>query len=1266
MFPEKSVAPEVLKEINPITSRFHITVSNPIVDSEIAEFLDAISSSDRAAHLFFDIHRIEILLRIALQDVDCIGNLAISRETNDWFGQLLRNSYLRGHRIALQSSKQPAMFITTMVFSARYSDSNERNFWTPYLTRIWHIPKENSQAAYEMCRRYFFQAKIFLAQALGLDFPIYQDGDVVRPINYHAIIPYYLQDDFGKWTISVLEQFPFANKSTSEEDIREATHKWLHYRNQSIEKLAPTLRYFVRGVDISGKPLPETAKQARLLFKNMLRAFELFQQGENAETIAQILPNQIERQLWQQIQQALIFREEQQSRTRKRRSTIGWIWELDTEQLLLRLMNVDLTSEPEVCIWASQDASLTGIDAIHADITPWKTREGWLIDNLLIPAGDPKGRLYILSKDHDLENLETPLFAIDVPPLPQHDFTIYRLTQQNYYAVPVPEDDYDHGLNDGNYIVSLKDGLSILNSSGEHIHPIEHHDIPQVLREQLKHTSASTYQLVFPIKIVQSGHLVAQIFPKRNGLSQPELTGDAKLTNLSRSIPPVFLSRDIDLIIPQIPERISHVVLTLTSAASTPPIVKKLDELIRLGIAVISHTSIRVQVGKLVREEFALHLINLRQDLTSLLAAPLEFIYLANIQIEGIDPNVIYTPQHPPVISLSNVTTTQIRVDSETEISESDKGIKIQWQDLRQNECQLHLLLNDQHIPLIWQIKRVFASIEINGRTTSVVYETDFDGASIHVRGLPNMWLEWSVGGQKRSFHLDAHGEYDRPLQRDALLDALREQQDTALDLEITGNGDQWSVARFVRQPEIKNVTLNYDEQDRRLDIRFEVGSIRSGAFSLSVHTLSQPNNSFILGSVDDLSKSIRFDLDLPPGQYRLELTSDEIPVTLDSFADSFTVSAPTKLQSLTVIDEHTFFGALLLPAQQLASRTTSAEAQEWVRAILAVHDNSRWAQWQVNLPSWAVVPGRLVMTMLHFRYKLSVIPERAALRGKAGIGRAVLKLDGENRTTTYIKWRPQFDQSHSVRLYICVPSVEPATPYYLLDEYDLWPVYICEKCGGFVGSRGGYARFSPRIWIDHRHGQLKPTFRDVAYETRTSFELGANVSMEKDHLVSLEAKQLAGNFQVEAILNYFGESDDTFDSELLPASPSFFRQALERDLPAVPIFPATWDLRKRAVNQWLTKASANNDFPAAGAFVRILTALEGRDDLSIVADMLLLAFLLRIQAESERQAQALHQSIGVQLRDLQPLTDAVAQQTPHLFIWAITWAELLLVHAAC
>ncbi len=1255
---------QLLKEVNPENTLFYLALPMSIVENDVTDFIRLVASPSSALD-GFEIYRLELLLRLLLRSVDFIGELPISRETNNRFAQVLRAYYRRNGRISLGRAKHPALFITSMVFSARYSDIDERQFWSPYLANIWQIPKANSQAAYNACRKYFLLAKDFLSQVFGFDFPIYQVGDVVRPINYQAIIPYYLQDDFGQWMIFLLENFPNYDKSASDEVAGDATREWLRLRRQSIEKLAPTLQRFILGVDVSGNPTPETAERSRLLFKNMLQAFELYQQGEDAEVISQVLPNFIERDLWEQIKQTVMARQEQKTSARKRKPQIKWIWELNSGDLMLHLTNVYVESEPDVCVWVARGGAPDAPNAVVVDTHPRKPPAGgWLIENVLLSGGDPEGTLYVLSKEHDLEKSEPPLFTYSVPPLAKGDFTIYRLTQQNYYAVPLNESDYQAGLNDGDYVISLKDAVELIDQQGQSISPRERLTLPNVIHEQMGHTTAAAYRLNMPITITQSGRVLTHIARKQNGLAQPTLSGEAQLTDLSGSVSPVFLSRAIYLFIPAVPERLNHIVLTLTSAASIAPIVKRLDQLLYAGIAQIIDTGIRVQVGTLIREEPALYQINLRYDLTPLLVVPLDFSYLANIQITGLKPDVIYTPNHLPVAHLSNLTADQVQVSGEAHIVATEKGVEITWQDLRDQECRLYLLLNSQQIALAWQINRVFAWIEINGRPVSIVHDVNLEDVILRVRGTHSMQAHWYIGGQSRSFQLNARGQYDQHLRLDALADALQEQHDTIVDLEIDVNGDRWHVGRFVRQPQIKLVKVNYDEKNRRLMIEFEVGTIWQGEFTLNTYFTEGiiPDSNF-LAQINDLRQPLQFDLSLPPGRYGLELTSNEFPVDLDSFNCTFVVGRPTELQPLVLVDDHTVFGTVLLPAKQFPDCTAS-EVADWMRAILAVHDDNRWSQLQSHLPAWAVFSGRLTMTTHPFWHKLSITPERAALRGQAGIGRALLELDGENLTTTYVKWYPFSDKSRSVRMYICVPPVEPDTAYYLLDEYDLWPVYICEKCGWFVGSRGGYARVSPRVWMKHRHGEHKPGFRDVAYDTRTSYKLMASIRPDT-HTLSGDAQHMYNRLQIETVRNYFLELDDLLGTDLALATPDYFREAWHQASQANPVSPANWSLRERAIRHWLSENRSRNELPAAGALMRILEAFDSQYNLALAADTLTLAFLLRMRAVAEPQASLLYQSAGIQLNDLRIWTEAAVEQTPALLNWALVWAELLLVHAA-
>src|SRR5690606_33616717 len=148
------------------------------------------------------------------------------------------------------------------------------------------------------------------------------------------------------------------------------------------------------------------------------------------------------------------------------------------------------------------------------------------------------------------------------------------------------------------------------------------------------------------------------------------------------------------------------------------------------------------------------------------------------------------------------------------------------------------------------------------------------------------------------------------------------------------------------------------------------------------------------------------------------------------------------------------------------------------------------WIQTYGLLPAWAVTSHPLLLTTREHRIGLSVHPEIAAFKGRAGKGYVDIKLEGDVQTRVYATWEPLVTAEnalYSSQLRLMIPTSEVLGPFSSLDEYDLWPAYQCSRCGKIVGSRSGnYLKLSPSTLSTHQHGKKyqdkRERFRDVVY----------------------------------------------------------------------------------------------------------------------------------------------------------------------------------------
>ena len=132
----------------------------------------------------------------------------------------------------------------------------------------------------------FAYSREYLHRSHNLSFTIQNQGDVVRPVYHHAIIPIYLQSYFAEWLVNNFEsilQYP-----------AEKLPMILQYE-KSLDYVPRRLRNFIRG--------EETKDTAARLIARMSNAIRLFHEVEQTEAVESVMSSSIEN-LWEVIYKA--------------------------------------------------------------------------------------------------------------------------------------------------------------------------------------------------------------------------------------------------------------------------------------------------------------------------------------------------------------------------------------------------------------------------------------------------------------------------------------------------------------------------------------------------------------------------------------------------------------------------------------------------------------------------------------------------------------------------------------------------------------------------------------------------------------------------------------------------------------------------------------------------------------------------------------------------------------------------------------------------
>ena len=338
---------------------------------------------------------IDVLLEDALGDVEFIGELDINEDAFakiaeqlrlncrklNWYSESvehlaystanadLANELLQRNRTELKRLERPlwgiaaerlrpAVFVTSMVFSARYSHNDSRAFWKPYAAEVWDI--EYGKEFYDACRAYFFTtARPHMTEKLGFDLFGASYGDVVRPVYRHTIIPAYVRDDFARWFARNLHVISgFSTEQLSE---------FLRGQNADAYAVRP-LRNFLDNDD--------THEIALEIIEELNTATNQLMAQQDAEDVRERFSSQIQRDLWDEyVGNKIIV-----SASVQRPARLEWVWSVEQEDWVLRLSNLitEAHQKPQTCVWsqATVETALQDWDAVSQEIWPEQRADG--------------------------------------------------------------------------------------------------------------------------------------------------------------------------------------------------------------------------------------------------------------------------------------------------------------------------------------------------------------------------------------------------------------------------------------------------------------------------------------------------------------------------------------------------------------------------------------------------------------------------------------------------------------------------------------------------------------------------------------------------------------------------------------------------------------------------------------------------------------------------------------------------------------------------
>ncbi len=753
------------------------------------------------------------------------------------------------------------------MFSARYSNTESRNFWQPYARDVWGL--DATPSFQTLCRNYFSSTRWELTKRFGLEFPVFSWGDVVRPVYWHAIIPAYVQDDFARWFARNLRRISGLSRQELSDFLKE--------RNTDALDVSP-LQNFLDNKN--------THEIALAIISSLVTATELLAEQQDPADIRALFSSQIRRDLWDEYIRRLDTRPVA-TVSRRRHVRLEWVWSFEEEDWILRLLNLVTASysKPQLCIWAqsSADQALQDWDNRRFDIWPEQQPNGqWRVREIAMNVPDQadmlNGNIYVYN-DGDY-----CIFRQAIPPLPAGEFQFYRITQQDSYAVSVRPDQ----LTSGKILVSYRNELQLLDAENQRLAPLQtDYYVSDIMENKVGHQYIARYAIDLPLTIKTETDEF-RVDQTRRRIASPTLSDRHRIPNTSKRLPPAYTSNQIVVYFPEVPVAIRALKIHVVTPARQYYV--SFD-----AYAESTEEGYQLDLSQLIPDDrIGTYAIDITYDFRSRLASPIEVSVVPNLSFSGPGDDTLH-PLHLPSMQVSNISTEAVESpDEATHVEVLSTGEQlVTWNDLRSSYCRLHICQDDRVVPIEWSIQRIYAWFE-GTALPNVLLASELDKATIHFRGQRKAWLNLYIGDHRQPVPLNARGERSIDLRTDQLGVILVDQNSAMVPLRLGLEGREWIVGTFVRRPQIITFEAEYvfDHDAEAVLISMAFSESLRSKLVIKVINLRDSVEVARMTSTDRENLFL-LNCQLPEGQYRICVFADGEELKLPGPGE-FTVKPPS------------------------------------------------------------------------------------------------------------------------------------------------------------------------------------------------------------------------------------------------------------------------------------------------------------------------------------------------------------------------------------
>lgn len=1215
----------------------------PFTIEEEETIQKALSSDDATFIYNAGFQSMERIFYNLLMGVQYVGDLTIGHRTFEAIAKKTKSVLKKPTDIR---KIPPSVFLIGLVFCARYAETSARNFWTPYANQVWGV-EDVTQSIANHTRAHFRNVRLDFEEQFS--FTVETEGELVRPVFQHAIIPSHLQNKFSDWIIEHFDDF-----------LRMEISKLELPKKLAQEIPSTDLRSFLTEKD--------TQDTSIKLVEKMIKALSFYQTTTGVKEIDSLFVSQIERNIWKRIYEQITTQPSVAERLKKAAPRLQWVWDTVEHRPVLRLKNIksEPADKPDMLILLKDyDFNETELEI---PLSPGRFIDGsWIVENLYIPIESPEKRnVFVISEEFDFQDPEHDkekriLYENAIPNLPNSAF--FELSTSRYAERKTT---INHS---GEWVIISKSKMEILDNNLNTF-------LQQISLPQAFSTAGYNYcykaLLQLPVVMQFGDSELVVVEDKIPTNIDPKIFGETPLNGLSPNVPPIFRSTNITFEFTLDPKHPSYKNTYLYLSKGKKVETKRLSDLYKIGLLVVEGNRNSIKLNRLL-DPTGNYSVNLINNLDLYFPSSMPFSVLPpSFEIE-FDNKVIFSPNNLPNITLHGLDGLRFMVDHpEVSIESQGSTHNLKWKMIRDNTLHATFHWKDMVVPLMWDIERVTSWLEGSSGPQRVDAD-DIAGVRLEVRGAPGQQFLFKVQNEAEAplkAELNATGAYSVLLSDTQLPDWTRSLGQVCSEISVIVKNDSWKFFNYWYTPSISISKAEY--KDGFLDFEIEKKTDLKSDYSISLESETDQTIISLLANQETLDVSYHKKIDLVPGKYCIVISSFDVPIVKSDYFE-VTLFSSTFDEMNYSFDSNEYISAFLCAdysaLKKHEQKYKSNSGLGCIEQIMSVNRINDWFEYKndINehdetmfiklLPAWAVTSRPLLFDIIKHERTWQVFPERALLGGRIGAGYLELNVKSDfNRFPIY--WFTQPGKT-SAEAFIFHPPTAIYSKFSEIKMVDMFPMYHCQKCGLILNPSGSTPNHFPKsVWNFHLHGfQNKANpFTDLVYEKHIEVKIS-----------QVKERSLIQTYSPYSVIKVSDKKPwikkiNKFDKVIDPYSNHDFNLAISQES-SCRKNENNHTINFRGFLNWVDGFSSR--IPALAAWHRLIIAMSDANEMpDYVFSVFTVALLSRMKSRYPRHFAQAIKSLNWDLDTFITNLGYYACNTPLTLEWCTFWAEVFFVHA--